>query len=395
MRTGRAASVAVTHPFLQHGGSEAGVLWALEALKHDFAVTLITGGPVNLERLNESYGTTLGREEIRVERVPMPWLARAGHFAALRGALVQRHCHSRAKDFDLLISGYGPCSFGVPAIQYIQDFAFAPALQRRLHPELEGYRRWWYGDSPVRMAYLGLCRAIYSADPEGWKSNLTVANSRWTADLLKKEFAMQARVIYPPVAGEFPGIPWERKEDGFVCVGRVVPEKRMDAVMRILARVREQGHGVHLHILGGVDDSPYGRKIKRLAEKHRKWVLLEGWVAGRRKAELIAGHRYGINGRQNEPFGIAAAEMVKAGCIVFVPDSGGQKEIVDHPALTFRDDDEAVEKIAAVLRNAELQEKLRNHLARQAQMFSAERFQQQIRDVVWQALSGVGMHAHA
>jgi len=44
--------VAVMHPQLGYGGSETVPLWTVQALKRDYHVTLITGGPVDLPRLN-------------------------------------------------------------------------------------------------------------------------------------------------------------------------------------------------------------------------------------------------------------------------------------------------------------------------------------------------------
>ena len=104
-----------------------------------------------------------------------------------------------------------------------------------------------------------------------------------------------------------------------------------------------------MHVLGGADDSPYGLRIKSLAEQNRDWVFLEGWAVGETKKKLLASHKYGIHGRENEPFGIAVAEMVNAGCMVFVPKGGGQVEIVDNPALIFHNDADAVDKIDTIL----------------------------------------------
>ena len=74
--------------------------------------------------------------------------------------------------------------------------------------------------------------------------------------------------------------------------------------------------------------------------------------------------------------------MVKAGCIPFVPDSGGQVEIVDEPSLCWRDADDAVAKIDAVLRDEARQRQLAEKLAGHAQRFSAERFMREFRDLV-------------
>lgn len=199
---------------------------------------------------------------------------------------------------------------------------------------------------------------------------------------MRQRYGLEARTLYPPVADGFPSIPYSERENGFLCIGRLAPEKRMDTVIDILSRVRRRGHDIHLHILGGSADSQYARALKKLRRTHQEWVFLEGAVFGERKKELIAKHRFGISGRTNEPFGIAVAEMVKAGCIVFTPNGGGQVEIVDHPHLVYSDVGDAALKIERVLESAPMQTHLREHLANGSQRFSIENFQKGIRVAV-------------
>jgi glycosyltransferase involved in cell wall biosynthesis len=372
------------HPQLRYGGSETGALWAIEALKRDYHVALITGGPVDLPRLNAYYATDHRPGEFTVHEMRMPLgLHRTEKFAGLRGALFTQECRYLAPRFDVITTHYNPCDLGVPLIQFVADFSFAPRLQRALDPNTTSERQWWYGDTILRRAYLGVCDRLAPPHAENWKYNVTVTNSRWTAGVLEREFGITTHVVqFPPVPGVFPAVPWNERENGFVCVGRVVPEKRMDAVIGILHEVRQQGFDVHLHILGGLDDSPFAKKVQALASRHRDWVFLEGRVVGKEKRELMARHKFGINGRQREPFGIAVAELVKAGCITFVPNGGGQTEIVAHPMLTFKDQGDAVGKIQAVLSSLPLQEDLRDHLATQAQELSAEKFMNTVRGLV-------------
>jgi glycosyltransferase involved in cell wall biosynthesis len=379
--------VGVFHPGFAYGGSEAKALWTIEALKHDYEVTLITASPVDLAGLNEYYGTKLHPGDFTLLQAPLPLgLESSTKFAALRGAFLARFLKQVARRFDVMISAYNPCDFGVRGIQFIADFSFMESWRERLHPCLSHHRRWWYGDSPLRRGYLALCNSIAPPHSNSWRHNLTIANSDWTARLLREELGIVARRVYPPVAAEFPDVPWSERENGFVCIGRVVPEKRMDAVIRILEKVRARGHDVHLHILGDVDNSPFGRNLKQLAAQHAKWVFLEGRTFGQRKTELIANHRFGINAQRNEPFGIAPAEMVKAGCVTFVPEGGGQTEIVDHPALIYKDDDEAVTKIESVLASQSLRENLRKHLSSNVGRFSVEEFKGRVRDLVQEFL---------
>jgi len=384
--------VAVIHPQLGYGGSETGALWTVEALKRDHDVTLITGGKVDLPGLNAYYGTDLRPGEFTIHEARLPLgLHRTPKFAGLRGALFTRECRRLAPRFDAITSHYNPCDLGVPVIQFVADFSFVPKLQRMFHPSLTTARPWWYGDTILRRAYLGLCEGLAPNRAEDWRRNVTVANSQWTAGVLEREFGLVAhRVQFPPVPGGYPVVSWDERENGFVCVGRVVPEKRMEAVIGILHKVRQHGFDIHLHILGGLDDSPFAKKVQVLASGHRDWVFLEGRLAGKAKRELMARHKFGINGCEREAFGIAVAELVKAGCLTFVPNGGGQTEIVDHPSLTFKNDDDAVHKIVSALESPALQAALVGHLRERSRELSTERFQDTVRSLVaeWLARNG-------
>ena len=365
------------------GGSEAAVLWTLEALKRTCDVTLITIGEVDLQRLNAYYGTRLAPQDFSVRHAPMPiGVRKPEQFSALRGRFLQRYVQRVAPEFDVMISAYGLMDFGRPGLAMVADFSFVEEWRFSLHPGVRSWNKWWYGRGWVRRVYLALCDWVSPVSSDVWKRSLILANSDWTADLMRKKLNVQVRTVYPPVEGNFSEVSFSDRENGFVCLGRISPEKRVDAVIDILSQVRRRGHNVHLHLLGGLDDSPYGATIKKLADQNKDWVYLEGWAVGERKKLLLASHRYGIHGRENEPFGIAVAEMASAGCIVFVPNGGGQVEIVNHPALIYNDVGDAVEKIEAVLNSNAEQENLRNNLRRNADRFSPQSFQAQIRQAV-------------
>jgi glycosyltransferase involved in cell wall biosynthesis len=375
--------VAIVHPHLGFGGSEAPTLWTIEALKRDYDVTLISMGAVDLERLNAYYGTPLAPGDFSVQRAPLPLgLRNTTKFASLRGRFLQRYVRRVAPEFDVLINSYGVIDFGRPGIVMIADFSFVEEWRFSLHPGVRSWKKWWYGHSLLRRLYLSLGDWISPVSPEVWKRSLVLANSNWTADHMRQKYGVESKTLYPPVESGFPQVPFLERENGFVCLGRISPEKRVDTIIEILSRVRQRGHNIHLHILGGLDNSPHGARVKALADQNKEWVFLEGWAIGQRKKDLLASHRYAIHGRENEPFGIAVGEMVNAGCIVFVPEGGGQVEIVNHPALVFHDEAEAVEKIEAVLKSNTEQEKLRDHLHLSSNSFSVKSFVETMRRVV-------------
>lgn len=374
--------IGIAHSCMSFGGSEARAVWAIQALRDHHDLTLITPRRVNVDDLNRFYGTSLKSADFRQRIAPAPLGFRpALDAAALRGAIFQRFCRSIAGEFDVLISAYNLCDFGVPAIQCIADFSWDMTLRYRPQLGSELIHR----DNVLRSAYLTVCGMIRR--PSGRNllggQDLIVANSHWTAEQLQRRHgAADCVVIYPPVNFPQVDVPWSQRETGFVCLGRISPEKRIERIIQILSGVREIGHNVHLHVIGRFDGSSYSRMIRQLCRENGGWVRIEGEQIGQSKVRLLSSHRYGIHACNIEAFGIAVAEMTKAGCIAFVPDQGGQVEIVNHPMLCYCDIDDAVRKIDVVLRSEELQTSLRQYLQKQAAMFSAEEFMRDFRGVV-------------
>jgi len=379
--------VAIVHGQLGggNGGSEARAMWAAESLKRDFAVSLVTAGPIDLTQLNLFYGTKIGSQDVRLHSLPMPpVLGDKSAPAALRGAFASRALKSLVNDYDILISAYNLCDFGTPGIQCVADFSWDEVLRRRFDPPPGGIYNLFHRFQSLRSCYLRLCKAI---DPPSGHDvfggeDVLVANSHWTATRLLERYRVDARVVYPPVAGAFPDIPQEHRYNDFVCIGRISAEKRIERMIHIIGAVRSCGHNVRIRIIGPVDSSPYAKSIVDLAGQHRDWVLLEGRKVAPEKARILADCRYGIHGREGEAFGIAVAEMVKAGCITFAPAEGGPAEILNHEALFYHNDDEAVSKITAVLDQKALRGELIRHLRHQAEKFSPESFMAGLREAV-------------
>ena len=382
----RRPEIAIIHPqLIEGGGSEARVLWCAEALKNSYDVTLITMGHVSLDHFNECYGTNLAPGEIKIIELPVPHLFK-NHFDALRYYRLARFCRRRASEFDLMISTYNVMDFGRRGIQYIADFSFEDRLRRSFDPKPRGIKKLFYQKSPLRWMYLRLGKILVGNTEQGWKKNMTIANSDWSGKIMREVYGVKTRTIYPPVVDGFSKTPWEKREDGFVCIGRLVPEKRIEKTIEILKQVRSKGWKIHIHIVGKSRDSSYTRKLQDISGKFGDWVFLEGEMFSKEKSEFLAKHKFGIHGRQNEPFGIAVAEMVKAGCIVWVPAGGGQVEVVNHSALIYENVEDAVNKIDLALKSSTLQGQLREHLANQSQIFSAKRFMSETKELVHEFL---------
>jgi len=392
--TDRRIKVVIGHPGVGFGGSESTVMWLIEALRWDCDVTVVTTRGWDLDALNDFYGTTVCANDVTVRIAPVPLVARGLSVAALRGACYQRFARTIAEDYDVRISAYNLTDWGLPAIHFIADFSWQREIRDRIHPASRGLI---YRDTLLRRAYLAIASAY--GKPSGrnmLRDDLVIANSRWTAEVLKLPCGLDgAAVISPPVWTEFPTVAWENKELSFAMIGRIAPEKQIERAIVILEKVRRRGYSFRFHICGEITNDAYGRRISRLCKEYAEWIILEGRVSGRKKAAILSQCKFGIQATSAESFGIAVAEMVKAGAIVFAPIDGGTAETLQDPALLFANTDEAVEKIVTVLDIPSLQTALRIHLVKQSHLFSATTFMREARACIAGTLRRTSGHAQA
>ena len=377
MILGRRPKVVIGHPFLCRGGSESKVMWIAEALKPDCDVTVLTTAGWDLGELNAFYGTRLSAGDVKTRFVPLPRLMNRFTAAALRGSLYDRFACRIAHEYDIRISAYNLTDWGLPGIHFVCDFGWDPRIRAALHPSAPGLV---YRDTLLRRLYLwaaGKCAAHSGRDV--FACDLVIANSCWTAKHLKALHGTSAPVVYPPVWAAFPQGNATVRQIRFAWLGRVAQEKRIESVVSILLALRNRGHDLQLHLCGTIESNGYGRAVSKLCTEHSSWIIAHGRVMGDRKAQILTSCNFGISACQGEAFGVATAEMIKAGAIVFAPAEGGQAEILASPNLTFTSHDDAVEKIESVLLKPGLQDQLREHLRKQASRFGSEAFMRDIR----------------
>lgn len=368
--------VLVVQPNLGGAGGGGGVCaWILQALCERHAVTALTWNLPDLAAFDHYFGTSLRDAPIRILRAPVRARATAscvpGRSDLLRNSMLIRHCKRICDDYDVIISANNEWDLGQPGIQYIH---YPWARLPRPASELR-----WFHFRPLLALYYAACTRIADFSFDRMAGNLTYVNSRWTAEKFREHYGLDSIVLHPPTIGKFPEVPWEQRENSFVCVGRISPEKRVELIIDILERVRQLGQHVHLHIVGTVDNRAYFRKIAPLIEANRAWITVKTNLSRPQLADLLAHHRYGIHAMDEEHFGMVVAEMVRAGCIPFVHDSGGPPEIVgDEPRLLYRDRGDAVAKIVDVLRHPQQQRELRTHLDARRRLFSVDTFVREI-----------------
>jgi glycosyltransferase involved in cell wall biosynthesis len=379
--SGRPKDVLVVQPSIQPPGGGNGVCaWMIEALTRDYSVDILTWEPIDLEAVNRHCGTALRMEDFRTLGVSRTLRALINSIPAslglLRMAILLRECKRIGRDYRLVLAVNNEADFGRPGIQYVHyPWAFFQ------HPEVDDF---WYQRSRVLVnLYYSLCIAVCRYTVHGMRRNLTLVNSDWTREKVRERHGIEGTTLYPPVAGSFPSVPWSEREEGFVCVGRFSGEKRLEEVVAVVEAVREARPRTRLHIAGTRSDAKYYRRVLRLVREHSEWVTLHEGLARDDLIRLMASQKYGIHGMLDEHFGMAIAEMVRAGCIVFVPRGGGQVEIVQRDErLTYVNESDAVAKILRVMSSEAEQRDIRMLLEMQWERFSVETFTRRFREIV-------------
>jgi len=355
------------HPDLYAGGgAEVHAARILRLLQDRFErVTAVhTGGPLDAERIARAWGVRLDPERVNLVALTGAAcrLARAGRgYALLQYALALRHARRLAPEHDLVVTTFGECTVAAPRV--LQAMCIPLFLDDRDSLRHLGV----LSPNPVahllRRAYVRACRRLAGWNPAEVRRHATTANSKWTAGVVNAAYRMDhARCHYPgahtaitPDSARY--VPFEQRQDGFVIVGRLVPNKRVETAIEIVEGLRRGGHDVHLHVVGKAS-GPYGEALgRRIAQKPH--VTLHPDLPRDEMEALIAGHRYGLHAYEYEHFGSAPAELQRLGCLVFVHDSGGQREVVRAPEQRYRDVPDAIEKIARVMADPALRGRLR------------------------------------
>jgi glycosyltransferase involved in cell wall biosynthesis len=374
--------VLVAHPYIGIvGGGNVVAAWALQALREEFEVILATLGPVDCPALNRNFGTSLRESDFDLRIAPARYRSLL-RLVPTQGALMEiavttRWARSLAarERADVLLSTHNEMDFGRPGLQYVHyPWSYFP------RPDIE--MQWFHHIPGVLAGYRGLCQLVAGGSIEGRGLNLSLANSRFVAGKIKQVYGVNSEILYPPVPGSFPGVPWQERRSAAVAIGRMHPVKRWEMAVEIVDLARSRGVDIGLTLINQPDSIDYGRRIAGMAAG-RSWFRLLTGITREQLAAEVARHRYGIHAMEDEHFGIAVAEMVRAGCIPFVHDSGGPVEIVGaHRELRFRTVEEGAAALQTVMQDSALQERLRGALAQQCKRFSVEAFCESLLRVV-------------
>lgn len=384
------------------GGGRGVAAHVLQTLSQHYDVTLMCYTPPDRAATDQWCDTHLvdcrwryegptAFERVLVKAIPDPT-----HFQRVN--VLQKRARRMAGQFDAVFACCSlECDLGRPAIQY-------------LHYPYLGHSD-WRNQVPGNSAWPKLAGALVRRQTPPWmaisrfsfdrmRRNLTLTNSKWTVNRIRELYDMPSVVLYPPAASPSLSVPWADRRNGFVAIGRMEGGKRFDWMIEAMAQVRVQAPDVELHICTHRDDvwaePELERRVAELAHAEGPWVHVHNNLSRAQLSSLLAENRFGLHAKIDEHFGMAPAEMARAGCIPFVHDSGGQVEIVDgDERLRYGSTEQAVEKMLAVLRQPAVQDELHGMVTRRAELFSPEAFARELIEHVEQFLAATRAKEHS
>jgi glycosyltransferase involved in cell wall biosynthesis len=292
-----------------------------------------------------------------------------------------RQLKKLAKKADVCISTVNMIDFGKPAHHFVYIFktfgdnAFIDYCRHIPPPKgFPGFKRnlrTFLAEKILRpMLGIRSTRKII-ADPR----ERIYPTSRYVDSVMRGFYGpFTSTVFYPPTAFEVNLSGVERDPLQVNYIGRISEEKRIEDIIRIVELARNSsGSDLKLHIAGQMENTPYAEKLKRIA-KEKNWIRFVGMVLGEAKERFLLSGTYAIHAERDETFGIAITEYLKAGSIPVVPDEGGTMEIVDSPALTYHDNEEAAAILTKLLQDEEFRKEQLAHCAKRAEAFTMKAY---------------------
>jgi glycosyltransferase involved in cell wall biosynthesis len=375
------------------GGAENHCIRVAQIMQNaGFDVTVLHGGgPLDVERIWKWCGIRL--DPARASFVTAEPFTRFPSFLAgkvlLRYAFVLRAARRIVDEFEIVIGTFGEVPLELQTLiqsTHVPLFFCDPESLSYLGFDSGRSRlRYW-----MRVVYVRAARRIAGWSRRVIESQRLLTNSYWTARQFQRHYPRSnPKVIYHGartdlVQSDNDYLAFGERTENFVILGRIAPSKRVELAIEIVDLLRGRGWGAGLTIIGS-NEGRYADSIASLVND-RPYVKWRQNLARGDVEKLVASHKWGLHCAPNEHYGLAAIEMLRLGCIVFVPDSGGQAEVVSDERLRYTSALDAADKIERVLRSDALQAELRVLLAEIGRLHTVEMFMESFTHYVFDVL---------
>ncbi len=286
--------------------------------------------------------------------------------------------------FDLVVSSSHCVAKGVRPPPGVPHLCYCHTPMRYVWDQYDAYFGPGRASLPVRAA-MGMVAPRLRRWDRATAARVTafVANSHHVRERIRRLYDRDAAVVHPPVALERFS-PGDRREDFYLCLGALVPYKRVDLVVNAATRL-----GRALVVAG---DGPEASALRRRAGPTVRFV---GRVTDEEVARLLGRCRALVHAGV-EDFGITLVEAQAAGAPVVARGAGGALETVippggDAPPTGVLFDAPTVDGVADALLRFEATTFDPLRLRAHAEGFGADRFREGMR----RALDALGRPGEA
>lgn len=217
--------------------------------------------------------------------------------------------------------------------------------------------------------------------------DIAICNSKFTQNIIEKEWPIKSQVLYPPV--EVEAITPLAKKKQILSVGRFASfskSKKHEEMINAFRELYETGKisGWSLHLAGSIEgDDGYVEELKNLSKElpvsfypncpFDDLVKLYGQSS-------IYWHAAGFG--EDDPvkmehFGISTVEAMAGGCVPVVVNQGGQTEIVENKVSGFlwNQINELKDFTISLIEDHDLWKKLSDEAIKRSKVFSKKTFE--------------------
>lgn len=219
------------------------------------------------------------------------------------------------REFDLVVSSSGAWGKGIVTRLNTKHIAYLHSPMRYAWDYHEAYLR-------EQRRKPGICVRLLLSYLRVWdrqaadRPDFLIANSRYTADRIRKYYRRESTVIYPPVSLSG-GIGDTGERSHFLVVSRLTRSKKVDIVIEAFNKL-----GLPLVVVG---TGPEEASLRKSAASN---IVFRGFVEDDELATLYRGARALIFPSE-EDFGMTAAEALSFGTPVIAFEYGGIREIME------------------------------------------------------------------
>lgn len=226
-----------------------------------------------------------------------------------------------------------------------------------------------------------------------YRVNKIISNSKFTKNVIDREYGVESIVIYPPV--DVKAIKPKRKENIILGVARfsqLKQAKRQDILIKAFKKLHKQNVGEWELVLAGGAEVGADSYIRELRENAKDFPIriMESPAFSQIK-ELYGKSRifwsasgYGVDEEKHpekvEHFGITVVEAMSAKCTPVVYKAGGHKEIIDdgENGYLFGTVDDLVKTTKGLIEDSKQQNKTAMAAFKSSKIYDYERFQKEV-----------------